>query len=40
MMPGFMLQRLVLRDVDPDSYSAGLRALMDGAVPRVLSSGT
>lgn len=28
MMPGFMLQRLVLQDVDPESYSSGLRALM------------
>lgn len=40
MMPGFMLQRLMLQDVDPDRYSAGLRALMDGAAPRVLSTQT
>jgi len=40
MMPGFVLQRLVLQDVDPESYSGGLRALMDGAIPRVLSTQT
>ncbi|MGB5953293.1 MAG: TetR/AcrR family transcriptional regulator [Ornithinimicrobium sp.] len=27
LLPGFILQRLVLGDVDPDSYSAGLAAL-------------
>ncbi|MGC1208970.1 MAG: TetR/AcrR family transcriptional regulator [Ornithinimicrobium sp.] len=31
MMPGFMLQRLVLQDVDPDTYSEGLRALLGGS---------
>ncbi len=28
LLPGFMLQRLILGDVTPDSYSAGLRAIL------------
>lgn len=30
MVPGFVLQRLVIGDVTPASYSAGLRALLQG----------
>lgn len=31
LLPGFILQRLVIGDVDPDSYSAGLAALIPPA---------
>ena len=31
LMPGFLLQRLVLGDVTPDSYGRGLNALVDRA---------
>jgi hypothetical protein len=28
MIPGFVLQRLILRDVTPDTYTAGVAALL------------
>jgi len=28
LLPGFVLQRLILGDVTPETYTAGLRALM------------
>jgi hypothetical protein len=33
MLPGFILQRLLLGDVTPQSYSAGLNALLGSAKP-------
>ncbi|ONI72118.1 TetR family transcriptional regulator [Kribbella sp. ALI-6-A] len=34
MLPGFILQRLLLGDVTPESYTAGLNALLGSAAPR------
>jgi AcrR family transcriptional regulator len=32
LVPGYILQRVLLADVDPASYAAGVEALLDGAV--------
>ncbi|MEU4394532.1 TetR/AcrR family transcriptional regulator [Kribbella sp. NPDC023855] len=34
LLPGFLLQRLILGDVTPDSYSAGLAALLQQPAPK------
>ena len=33
LMPGFIVQRALLRDMDPDGYVAAFRALLAAGVP-------
>jgi hypothetical protein len=37
LMPGFILQRLLLGDVTPQGYAGGVRAMLDSVGPRAAS---